>query len=166
MERVFKITADGSHTLYVEALDETYHSKHGAIQEAEHVFIKAGLDYFTDLNLNILEVGFGTGLNTFLTLISAKQKDIDINYTGLEAYPLEDDMIQQLNYTTELNLIKEEQNLFHKLHKAEWESVQKITPLFNLTKLKMKLADFKIKNQFDVIYFDAFGPNVQPEMWT
>lgn len=166
MKKVFQLTADGSHTLYVEGLDETYHSKHGAIQEAEHVFISAGLDYFTELNLNVLEVGFGTGLNTFLTLLSAQKKNIKVNYTGIEAYPLSDEIIQQLNYTDELNSTKEEQELFQKLHEVEWESVQKITPYFNLIKWEVDLTEFKAEQQFDLIYFDAFGPRVQPEMWT
>ena len=165
-KREFKITADGSHTLYVEALDETYHSTHGAIQEAVHVFINAGLNYFNKPKLNVLEIGFGTGLNAFLTLLEDKKSDVEINYTGIEAYPLEEEIISQLNYVAELNSNDEEKQLFEKLHQVEWGSHQKITGNFKLNKTKVELDKFATTEQFDVIYFDAFGPRVQPEMWT
>lgn len=164
--RVFKITADGSHTLYVTDLDETYHSKHGAIQEAEHVFIKAGLDYFNTSEISVLEIGFGTGLNTFLTLLAAKKKGVSINYTGLEAFPLEQEIVTQLNYTQELHSTKKEQELFNDLHQAAWEDYQKITLDFNLNKINLELENYLPTQQFNIIYFDAFGPNTQPEMWT
>jgi len=165
-KREFKITADGSHTLYVEGLDETYHSKHGAIQEAVHVFIAAGLNYIQQTQINVLEIGFGTGLNAFLTLLAAEKTNAEINYTGIEAFPLEQTIISKLNYTAELKSTDKEKQLFTKLHQVEWEGYQKITDNFNLTKTKIELADFKTSQQFDVIYFDAFGPRVQPEMWT
>ena len=100
----FRITADGSHTLYVPHLDETYHSKHGAIQDALHVFIGAGFNYFKKPQLKILEVGFGTGLNAFLTLLESEKVDVITNYTGIEAFPLDNNVVQQLNYTDELSL--------------------------------------------------------------
>lgn len=165
-KRAFKITADGSHTLYVESLDETYHSTHGAIQEALHVFIDAGLNYFDKTELNVLEIGFGTGLNAFLTLLESQRKNIKVNYTGIEAFPLDDDIVDQLNYTSELNLNEVEKELFKKLHKVEWECYQKITEKFNLNKTKVELDHFKTAERFDIIYFDAFGPRVQPKMWT
>ena len=165
-KREFKITADGSHTLYVAALDETYHSTHGAIQEAVHVFINAGLNYFDQPQLNVLEIGFGTGLNAFLTLLEVQKKNIEVNYTGIEAFPLEENIVTELNYVAELNSTIEEKQLFSELHKVEWESYQKITSNFRLNKTKVTLAEFKAVEQFDVIYFDAFGPRVQPEMWT
>lgn len=163
-KREFKITADGSHTLYVADLDETYHSTHGAIQEAKHVFIEAGLKYLDKEEVNILEVGFGTGLNAFLTLLESDNRII--NYTGIEAFPLNEKLINQLNYTAELKSTQLEKELFNKLHKVKWESYQKITPDFSLNKVKIELDAFKSDEQFDVIYFDAFGPRVQPEMWT
>jgi tRNA U34 5-methylaminomethyl-2-thiouridine-forming methyltransferase MnmC len=159
----FRITADGSHTLYLEDLDETYHSKHGAIQEAMHVFIDAGLKSCNKSNLNILEIGFGTGLNTFLTL--QESTNTIINYTSLEAYPLKDTILSQLNYTKELNLDADGIEKFNKLHKVEWGTYQEITPTFNLDKEKVELVNYKTTEKFDIIYFDAFGPNVQPEMW-
>ena len=171
-KREFKITADGSHTLYVEALDETYHSKHGAIQEAVHVFIEAGLKHLDKTQINVLEIGFGTGLNAFLTLLEAEKTYFDklsmtkINYTGIEAFPLEQEIIEELNYTAELKSTDKEKQLFKQLHKVEWEGHQKITDNFSLNKTKVELNQFETSEQFDVIYFDAFGPRVQPEMWT
>ena len=161
-----KKTADGSHTLYVEGLDETYHSTHGAIQEALHVFIDAGLSYFNQQKLTILELGFGTGLNAFLTLIEAHKQKLTIDYTSIEAYPLPEDIIEQLNYTTELSSNTKEIGLFQSLHQVEWGSYQEITSQFNLNKIKKELVDYHHKESFDIIYFDAFGPRVQPEMWT
>ncbi len=158
-----KLTEDGSHTLYNEKLDETYHSKHGAIQEAMHVFINAGLNYINKPTINILEVGFGTGLNAFLTL--QESRGININYTSLEAYPLEGDVIDQLNYIKELNLDTDEVKQFEKLHAVEWGSYQEVTSKFNLNKVKVELAKYRTTELFDIIYFDAFGPRVQPEMW-
>lgn len=165
-KREFKITSDGSHTLYVPHLDETYHSKHGAIQEALHVFIDAGLNHYKKSELNILEIGFGTGLNTFLTLLEAEKKGIKINYTGIEAFPLGKEIIKRLNYTSELNLSEKAIELFNKLHKTEWEGEYEITPSFILNKIQIELDKFNTEKKFDVIYFDAFGPRVQPEMWT
>jgi tRNA U34 5-methylaminomethyl-2-thiouridine-forming methyltransferase MnmC len=164
-KKELKITADGSHTLFVPGLDETYHSRHGAIQESLHVFINAGLRYLNNKNINVLEIGFGTGLNAFLTLLEANKGETTINYTSLEAFPLEMDLVKQLNYTTELEIENNTAELYNKLHEVDWESTQHITNDFKLKKLKIKLDDFESSEKFDVIYFDAFGPNVQPEMW-
>ena len=164
-KRELKITEDGSHTLYVEALDETYHSTHGDIQESLHVFINAGLNYCSKSHLRVLEIGFGTGLNAFLTLLATKKQGVKINYTSLEAFPLENEIIEQLNYTNALRLDSKEKEQFTLLHKVEWESYQKITDWFNLKKIKKELLNYQAEEQFDLIYFDAFGPNVQPEMW-
>jgi len=165
-KKEFKITADGSHTLYVPSLDETYHSSHGAIQEAIHVFINAGFNYINKQKLKVLEIGFGTGLNAFLTLLEASNQNRNIKYTSLEAYPLDQEIISQLNYTEELNSTTKEVTLFYKLHQVEWECYKKITKHFSLSKKKVKLSDFNPDEQFDIIYFDAFGPRVQPNMWT
>jgi len=161
-----KITADNSHTLFVKALNETYHSTNGAIQESKHIFIEAGLRYFNNSKLNVLEIGFGTGLNAFLTLLEASKQKIDINYIAIEAFPLEEKIIQQLNYVNVLNSNAEETKWFFRLHKVEWERKQKITDNFILNKVKIELDQFEATEQFNVIYFDAFGPQVQPEMWT
>ncbi len=159
----FKITEDGSHTLYLEGLDETYHSKHGAIQEAMHVFIAAGLNHKTAAKLNILEIGFGTGLNAFLTLKESNNRAI--SYTSLEAFPLKEEIIAQLNYAKELDLIAADKELFEKMHEVEWGEYQEITTQFHLNKIEVELANYSASEKFDLIYFDAFGPRVQPEMW-
>ena len=103
-KKELKITEDGSHTLFIPGLNETYHSSHGAIQESIHVFIDAGLKYINNKEINVLEIGFGTGLNAFLTLLEANKTEANINYTSLEAYPLEMSLVRQLNYTSELKL--------------------------------------------------------------
>lgn len=161
-----KITADGSHTLYLKSLDETYHSIHGAIQEAIHVYINAGFNYYKNrAQLNVLEVGFGTGLNAFLTYQESLKNNIEVNYTSIEAYPLQKESIDKLNYLSELNVAEKEIKLFNKLHEAKWNENEKITASFSLTKLELMLQDFTREEQYDVIYFDAFGPRVQPELW-
>ena len=160
----FKITEDGSHTLYLKGLDETYHSRHGAIQEAMHVFIAAGLNCSAQSKLNILEIGFGTGLNAFLTLQELNHRTV--NYTSLEAFPLSDDIVNELNYTVELDLDSTGIDQFNKMHQVGWGNYQEITPKFNLKKVNQKLDQFTTTEKFDLIYFDAFGPRVQPEMWT
>ncbi len=161
-----KITADGSHTLYLPNLDETYHSIHGAIQEAVHVYINAGLNYFKNKEkLNVLEVGFGTGLNTFLTYQESIKKNKEVNYTSIEAYPLSMDNVNKLNYLTELKVTRIEEEVFNQIHQVNWNKNEKITTSFSLQKLKMMLQDFNENEQYDVVYFDAFGPRVQPELW-
>lgn len=162
----FKITEDGSHTLYVEALDETYHSRHGAIQEALHVFIGAGLNYLNQSKISVLEIGFGTGLNTFLTLLESKKRNIEIKYTALEKFPLGEEMIKRLNYNKVLGSSFEEVDLFNLIHQVEWEGVKKITQQFKLNKISVDLANYQTDEVFNVIYFDAFGPQVQSAMWT
>jgi len=166
MQKVLKKTADGSHTLYVPELDETYHSVHGSIQEAEHVFIEAGLNFFEEKSsISILEIGFGTGLNAFLTCREAEKNNIQVNYVGIEAYPLGDEIISKLNYLEQLNLYNQIEQ-FNKLHQSDWGEEIVINKNFTLTKLKVLLQDFSVDKKFDLIYFDAFGPNTQEEMWS
>ncbi|WP_347922439.1 tRNA (5-methylaminomethyl-2-thiouridine)(34)-methyltransferase MnmD [Pontimicrobium sp. SW4] len=169
MERKIITTGDGSKTIQIEGWDEQYHSKHGAINEAKHVFIKSGLLHFYHLhpkatNISILEIGFGTGLNAFLTALEAERLNIHINYVGVEAYPVSDTEISQLNYPQQLD--GNRKNLFDKLHSTKWEIVNTINNSFQLTKRKQFFSDIKDLAQFDVIYFDAFGARVQPELWT
>lgn len=164
-KNALKITADGSHTLYVEELDETYHSVHGAIQEAKHVFINAGLNYTHKDAVNILEVGFGTGLNAFLTLLDSQETNRDIHYTGVEAFPLQEELLNDLNYLKELKAKEKEVKLFHLLHQCNWNSYQFIMDNFRLKKVQTDLNNFIADEQFHIIYFDAFGPRVQPELW-
>lgn len=177
MKRKIIITGDGSSTIHLPEWDEQYHSKHGAIQEAYHVFIKHGLHFFckqgyqfqysfkSENTLSILEIGFGTGLNAFITLIEAEKLDIKINYSGVEGYPVLMDEINQLNYTKELECDNNEY-LFDKLHRATWEVKHEITSKFSLLKQQKLFHEIDNENEFDIIYFDAFGARVQPELWT
>lgn len=173
MKRTLITTADGSHSLYVKDLDEHYHSIHGAIQEALHVFIKSGLQYMHNKNyqeINILEIGFGTGLNALLTYLEAEKLNIKINYTGLEAFPLEDNLLKELNYAEWIaNLFQHEKTnvkkIFEQLHSSEWQKDVTISEHFKLNKINNTLQDVQLTRAFDLIYFDAFGPRVQPDMW-
>lgn len=155
--------------MYVPELAEHYHSIHGAIQEARHVFLKMGLQpFFKSENLNeisILEVGFGTGLNAFLTLQEANFQKQAINYTALEAYPVSEEEVAHLNYAS---FFQDENSgkLFQDMHRTEWEKPVFVTPLFKLYKRQLLFANFSAEPSFDIIYFDAFGPQVQPELWT
>lgn len=167
MNRTVIQTGDGSHTLYVQELGERYHSIHGAIQESVHVFIQSGLKQFEPgaEPLSILEIGLGTGLNALLTLIESEKSGVNINYTAIEAFPLEQELIEQLNYIKLLN-VPEYNTSFDKIHSAEWNKVLRLTEKFTLLKLHTTLEKAVFEPKFQVVYFDAFGPRVQPEMWT
>lgn len=164
MKREIIITKDGSSSILLPEWNETYHSKFGAIQEAKHVFIKNGLDLFDSKPISILEIGFGTGLNAFITLLEAENKQQRIDYVGVEAYPVGMDEIQLLNYAEELNASSKKE-LFHKMHELNWEELNTISDYFCLTKRKQFFNEIIDKNTFDLIYFDAFGFRVQPELW-
>ncbi|MCE3296171.1 MAG: hypothetical protein K0R65_1885 [Crocinitomicaceae bacterium] len=160
-------TADGSKTFFLPELNEYYHSHHGAIQEARHVFLKNGLaEKSAQKQLSILEVGFGTGLNAFLTAIEAANKQLEINYTGLEAFPLTSQEAQEMAYTSnpDLELFDD---LFSEIHATNWGEFSQINSNFKLKKIKETLQQTSFENEsFDLVYFDAFGPRVQPELWT
>ena len=160
----FKETNDGSKTLYRPDINETYHSIHGALQESLHVFIKMGLDEFKGQNINILEIGFGTGLNAWLTLLN-KPKNQEINYTSLETIPLNKEITNQLNYHL---LVKNEnaEEAFNQIQNAELNKKVEIESGFYLNKLETSIQKANLpNNHFDLIYFDAFAPNKQPELW-
>jgi tRNA U34 5-methylaminomethyl-2-thiouridine-forming methyltransferase MnmC len=159
-------TGDGSHSLLNTALNETYHSVHGARRESVHVFIKHGLEYFLQKNLpdvvKIFEVGFGTGLNALLTASFAENQKRNIFYTSIEAFPLDEKISNQLNYPDS----DQEKLLFQELHSGPWESDVHINTFFTLRKIKTTLQQIQLEeNYFDVIFFDAFAPNKQPELW-
>ena len=164
MQRKIIKTADGSHTIRIDQWDEQYHSKHGAISESYHVFIENGLRQIGNAEISILEMGFGTGLNALITLIESDQNSLNINYTGIEAFPVKEDEWRLLNYSKELNAESYEQS-FQRMHTSAWEKPVQITDHFKLTKLKMDMSLFKTESRFDLIYFDAFGYRVQPELW-
>ncbi len=167
MKRTLLKTGDGSYTLHISEWDEQYHSKHGAIAEALHVFIKEGLYYWLSENskteISILEIGFGTGLNAFLTFLESEKNKLKVNYTGVEAYPLILEEIKTLNYTS---LLKASEEIFLQLNTSPWEEKTIISENFNLTKQQKFFSEITAENTFDLIYFDAFGIRVQPELWT
>ena len=165
MERKIIITEDGSSTIYLPKLEEHYHSVYGAIQEAKHVFINSGLSLFSDKEISILEIGFGTGLNSFITFLEAQKLNLTVDYVGIEAYPVVSEEIRKLNYVSELDAI-EFSGAFVKMHQQEWEIKKKISDSFSLTKRKQFFSEINDKNAFNLIYFDAFGAQVQPELWT
>ncbi|TDO73700.1 tRNA U34 5-methylaminomethyl-2-thiouridine-forming methyltransferase MnmC [Flavobacterium chryseum] len=165
MEREIIKTLDGSTTIHLKEWDECYHSKHGAIQEAKHVFIKNGLSLFEDKPISILEIGFGTGLNAFITFLEATQKKQDIDYVGVEAYPVDANEVLQMNYVAELEAL-EFYNIFEKMHKCESDYKTEISTDFSLTKRKQFFDEIDDFECFDLIYFDAFGYRVQPELWS
>lgn len=166
MKRKHIITDDGSSSIYLPEWEEHYHSKHGAIQEAYHVFIKNGLDLFKNKSkISILEIGFGTGLNCFISYLETQKRNLDINYEGVEAYPLRLEEVGQLNYIEKLNAINEK-DIFKQIHQIEWGVKQHISSNFSLIKRKQFFKDIDDQDKFDLIYFDAFGARVQPELWT
>ena len=165
MKRQIIITADGSTTIHIPEWNEQYHSKHGAIQEAYHVFIKNGLSLFKNQEISVLEIGFGTGLNCFITFLELQTYNLKVDYTGVEAYPISDKEVEALNYISELNA-EEKISVFKKMHETYWDEEHKISDNFCLKKQQKLFKDIDAKNAFDLIYFDAFGARVQPELWT
>lgn len=164
MQSELRITEDGSHTLFVPAIDECYHSTHGAVQESQHIFIDAGLKKCNKSTIRVLEIGFGTGLNTFLTLVEAERSRLEIQYTTLEKYPVEVSKALLLNYPEEID--SDKRSFFELLHTSSWNEQVQINPTFSLTKVEADFTNYKFTEKYDVIYFDAFSPEKQPEMWT
>lgn len=158
--RELQLTADGSHTLYVRGMDEHYHSVNGAVQESRHVFIDAGLKQLTKDSLRVLEIGFGTGLNAFLTLLEA---EVPVEYYTVELYPLGLDIVKLLNYGEQICAEKKE--LFTRLHTVSWNTAEEITGRFTLHKIQGDSNNCKFPDGINLIYFDAFAPDKQPEMW-
>lgn len=155
-------TNDGSHTLFIPELNENYHSHHGAIQEARHVFINQGLNPLLNKNnpINILEVGWGTGLNCLLSCLFSENNSI--RYTGIEAFPIEQFLHEELNYVIHLENSFE---LYKRLITSTWGKEEKITEDFTLKKIHAKIQEWGTEDKFDLIYYDAFGPRAQEEMW-
>lgn len=157
-------TGDGSSSIYRSDIDEHYHSVHGAIAEAKHVFIQYGLVAYNlqfpdKKKLEVLEVGFGTGLNASLLMESAEKLDVQVNYFGVEPFPLEGTLINQLDYPG-IN-----QGYFKQIHQSDWGVAVDLSPFFNIDKQQEKLLDCNPSQAVDLVFFDAFGPNAQPEMW-
>lgn len=166
MERKVVITDDGSSSIYIPEWDESYHSKHGAIQEAYHVFIKNGLDTFKNgSKISILEIGFGTGLNCFITFLECQKRNLIIDYVGIEAFPLVSKELKQLNYVEKL-AAQRQRSIFENMHSSPWEKQYEIERGFSLLKRNQNFTTISNEDEYDLIYFDAFGPRVQPELWT
>jgi len=165
LKRKIIITADGSTTIQIEDWDEQYHSKHGAVQEAYHVFIKHGLSLFQGGKISILEIGFGTGLNAFITFLEAEKRGLSVHYTSVEAYPISNAELQQLNYVSQLKAEAHADD-FLRMHEDPWEEDLEISKDFILQKQQKDFSRIEDTDRYDLIYFDAFGARVQPELWT
>ncbi|MEP2023946.1 MAG: tRNA (5-methylaminomethyl-2-thiouridine)(34)-methyltransferase MnmD [Reichenbachiella sp.] len=164
-------TRDGSSSLLIPEMNETYHSTHGAITESEYVFLKMGLDHFREKfpeqkEISILEIGFGTGLNVWLTALAVENKDLGINFSTIEKFPLKAELVEQLNYKNKKES-EGSKKLFAKIHEVEWEEQQEISQTFSLTKFQTDIVEFNPQPEsYNLIYFDAFAPSKQPEMWS
>lgn len=158
-------TKDNSFTLFNPDLNETYHSRHGALQESQYVFIKQGLHYCAkekqNSPLNILEVGFGTGLNALLTYLEFEKQPLPIKYYSLEPFPIPGELINQLGYTELLQLNEKQEKIFYGLHSGKVNDSS-----FNFNLIQYGLMDFNSDANFDLVYFDAFAPEKQPDLWT
>ena len=165
MKREIIQTHDGSTTIHIEEWDECYHSKFGAIQEAQHVFIKNGLSLFENKTISILEIGFGTGLNAFITFLESQRLNQSIDYVGVEAYPVSPEEVLLMNYVSAL-AADNESTTFEKMHESNWEEQIILRNNFVFTKRNQFFQDIDDLEKFDLIYFDAFGYRVQPELWS
>ncbi|MDR2835063.1 MAG: tRNA (5-methylaminomethyl-2-thiouridine)(34)-methyltransferase MnmD [Bacteroidales bacterium] len=163
-EIIITKTLDGSKTIKNSEIDEYYHSTNGAIQESLHVFIKNGLCNIDKEKIKVLEIGFGTGLNAMLTYIYAEKNNKEVDYTGIELFPLDENIFSQLNYAELLNV--DSKKYFFSLHICEWNKKQKLNESFIFTKYEIDVKDYQEEKCFDVIYFDAFSPDKQNYMWT
>jgi tRNA U34 5-methylaminomethyl-2-thiouridine-forming methyltransferase MnmC len=164
MERRLKITEDGSHTVFVNGLDEPYHSTHGALQESMHVFIKQGLLTVKQSSVRILELGFGTGLNTLLTLRESLSLNLDIFYHAVEKYPLTESEYKLLNYEKVVEHVPK--GTLHRMHSCPWGEAVQISDRFTLYKEEADFRSMKLSPNINLVYFDAFSPDKQPELWT
>ncbi len=165
MERKIITTSDGSTTIQLVEWDEHYHSRHGAILEAYHVFIDMGLSFCKNQSPCILEIGFGTGLNALITLLEAERRQLKVSYTGIDAFPVPDREVPLLNYIDKLDVPQHHED-FDKMHSCSWEIPHLITENFTLIKRQQDFRHVRDENCYDLIYFDAFGARVQPELWT
>lgn len=166
MNRQIITTADGSHTLRVNEWHETYHSIYGAVQESKHVYIEAGLKPLLQKSksVSIFEMGFGTGLNAFLTMLESSKAAVKTYYETVEMYPLNESEYSVLNYAKTVSSAQE--YLLQKIHKAAWNRAVDLNPNFTLAKYDNNLLDYQTSHTFDLVYFDAFAPDIQPELWS
>lgn len=177
MKRKIVETEDGSKTIHIEDWNETYHSKHGAVQEARHVFINNGLNHFfkNSQPIKILEIGLGTGLNSFITLLEAEKNQLKIEYVGIEKFPVGIEEFEAIDYFEDVfkwypeleNRREEFKKMYLLMYECAWEKTIEISPNFVFKKVKKDFfeLDPNTDNGFDLVYFDAFGSHAQPEMW-
>lgn len=156
-------TSDGSHSLFSKAFDETYHSEQGAVSESLHVFVNRGFQKISKNDISILEIGFGTGLNLFLTLIENSKIGKKIYYQTIEKYPVEIKIIEKLNYSGNIGISK---HIFLEIHNSDWEKIINADKNFRYKKINDDITKIEIDNSFDIVYFDAFSPETQEELWT
>ncbi len=164
MNRLIKTSSDGSHTIYNAETDEHYHSIFGAYTESKHIFIENGLNRSKANPVKVLEIGFGTGLNAFLTSIEGFKSNKKIIYEGIEMNPLEPEIVQSLNYPAIIN--PSYTQLFIQLHESKWNETLELTPNFSFKKILGDATKIRLSSGFDVVYFDAFSPEKQPELWS
>ena len=162
LERKLIVTEDGSHSFQLEGVDESYHSVHGAIQESNHVFIEAGLRMVNKKNIFIFEMGFGTGLNALLTWAFATKNSVSVNYTCIELYPLLPEEFKTLNYPEIIPFPGED---YLRLHTCPWDQTVCLDNFFSIQKIKGDISSFNPDTYFDLVYYDAFSPDVQPDLW-
>lgn len=170
MKREIIVTTDGSHSIVIPEMGVTYHSSHGAIQESMHVFIESGLRYWLQkhspaLSVSILELGFGTGLNALLSLVEAEKTQVQVYYETIEPYPLDLPTVALLNYCEQLGR-PDLNETFTQLHNCAWEETIPVSPHFNFKKRKIDFANYVPAQLFNIVFFDAFAPDIQPALWT
>lgn len=153
-----EITDDGSPTLRHPLTGDTYHSMRGAVGEALHVFVREGFSFVGPPCVRTLEIGFGSGLNALLTARAAAEQGRSVRYTAIERYPVEADVAARLDYASD--------PLFVPMHEAPWGAWTEIAPHFRLKKIEASLLGYRFDDTFDLVYFDAFAPDTQPEMWS
>lgn len=164
MKKEVVVTGDGSKTIHMPELNESYHSTHGALQEAEHVFLKFGLSQLDKSEIDVFELGFGTGLNSILAYRFAEQNNVKINYVGVEAYPVAKEMLDALEYADLLS--EDEREVFNKMHEVTWGAEVRLSEFFMFQKIEQKVEDYLAEpNAFDIVFFDAFGPRTQGALW-
>lgn len=156
------ITEDGSHSLRNEILDDNYHSMFGAIQESKHVFIKNGFEKIKKQNIKVLEIGFGTGLNSLLTKVNCELNKKNVVYHAVENIPIEEKIFSKLNYC---GILKIEKSILNEIHFARWGEEINLSEFFKLKKINIDFNKMSIDEKYDLIYFDAFSPRKQPEIW-
>lgn len=158
-----RITGDGSHTLFDPVTGEHYHSSFGALTESQHIFIKNGISRVEKENIAVFEAGFGTGLNALLTLLWARENNKQVRYTAIERFPADPGDIMNLNYPA---IIEGAQEYFHAIHQTEWDCETGINENFILNRIQGDIRNIPFLPMQDIVYYDAFSPAVQPDLWT